>query len=62
MTRRSLIGNIAVSALGGRAARTMRTDFDGMLIINGRRRFIAGLYDLPKIPDAWAHVRSAAKP
>jgi len=30
-----------------------------MLVIEGQRRFVLGLYDLPKLPDGWEQARSA---
>jgi hypothetical protein len=34
-------------------------DNDGMLMIGGKRRFMLGLYDLPKVPEPWQEARAA---
>ena len=34
-------------------------DNDGMLLIGGKRRFVLGLYDLPKVPEPWKAARAA---
>jgi hypothetical protein len=34
-------------------------DNDGMLLIGGKRRFVLGLYDLPKVPEPWKEARTA---
>jgi hypothetical protein len=34
-------------------------DADGMLLVGGQRRFVLGLYDLPKVPEPWQEARAA---
>src|SRR5689334_19187038 len=36
-----------------------RVDRDGMLVINGRREFLLGLYSLPNGVSPWAQAREA---
>lgn len=35
------------------AALALFIDTDGMLLINGNRTFIVGLYDFPKVAEPW---------
>ena len=60
MTRRSFSGAAAAAvAMSGPLAAEVRPDSGGMLVIHGRRRFVVGLYQLPKIADPWPEVRDA---
>ncbi|MBI3853925.1 MAG: hypothetical protein HY298_27175 [Verrucomicrobia bacterium] len=73
MNRRAFLKTIAVSALcaGERGliasasksaaenASSVRLDSDGMLVVNGRREFILGLYSLPNAPNPLEETRNA---
>lgn len=51
MTRRSLI--LAAAPVAGSKTAETRTDRNGMLVVNGKRTFLHGLYQLPNRPDAY---------
>lgn len=55
MTRRAMLSMPLAVAAG----RGIRIEPDGMPAIAGKREFILGLYQLPKIPDAWKAAREA---
>src|SRR5438552_3234739 len=73
MNRRAFLKTMAVSALcagevrviarefksSAGKARSVRLDSDGMLIVNGRREFIVGLYSLPNTPNPLEETRDA---
>ena len=47
------------SKSSARQPTTVRLDSDGMLIINGQREFMLGLYMLPNTPEPWREAREA---
>ena len=53
MTRRYFSKAAAFAAIGAGRAAGGRMDSDGMLVVDGRRRFLRGLYQLPKIDEPW---------
>lgn len=55
MRRRTFLGG----ALAAFAGETARVDSDGMLLVDGRRTFVLGLYQLPRGPDAWRRAAEA---
>ncbi|MCC6391751.1 MAG: hypothetical protein IT167_14220, partial [Bryobacterales bacterium] len=55
MRRRTFLG----SAFAAFAAEPARLDSDGMLLLNGKRTFVLGLYQLPQGPDAWRRAADA---
>lgn len=57
MTRREFLALTPAAAVG--ASRAVRIESDGMLSIGGLRTFILGLYQLPRVPDAWREVARA---
>jgi hypothetical protein len=56
MTRREFV---ALAALAKRGAGRIAIESDGMISVAGRRRFWLGLYQLPRIPDAWRAAADA---
>jgi hypothetical protein len=54
--RRTFIASLA-APLASPAA--VAPDDDGMLIIDGKRQFVLGLYDLPKVSESWKEAREA---
>jgi hypothetical protein len=71
MDRRTFLKAMALSAVSageaGLLARepaasksnSVRLDSDGMLVVNGQREFILGLYSLPNVPDPLQETREA---
>lgn len=47
-----LLGAMTVPVLSARPI-SSRADHDGALVVDGRRRFLLGLYHLPQRPNAW---------
>jgi hypothetical protein len=56
MTRREFV---ATAAAAKRGAGRIAIESDGMISLAGRRRFWLGLYQLPRIPDAWRAAADA---
>lgn len=48
-----------LAAFGLCCVRAQSVDTDGMLIVNGQRTFIVGLYNFAKGPDPWTDARAA---
>jgi hypothetical protein len=73
MDRRTFLKTLALSALSAGGAElparepksaasksnSVRLDSDGMLVVNGQREFILGLYSLPNAPSPWQETREA---
>src|SRR5262245_22299336 len=57
MRRRTFLSLLAAPL--GLVDAQIKLDSDGMLVIGGRRQFVLGLYDLPKIPEPWRQARDA---
>ncbi len=50
---------LALPAAPAASAPAVGVEEDGMLAIAGRRTFLLGLYQLPRVPDPWRAVREA---
>jgi len=59
MRRRTFLAAAGGAPFAQGAGMPVRVDGDGMLIAGGRRKFITGLYQLPKVPGAWAEAAGA---
>ena len=57
MNRRSFLAGTTLSALAAPPA--VRVDSDGMLVLNGSRKFALGLYQLPQGASAWKRAADA---
>ena len=58
MRRRSFL-KLAAAAVASAAPPNIRFDTDGMLLVDGRREFLLGLYMLPNEPDPWKEAAGA---
>ncbi len=59
MRRREFIAAMPAPLLAHGGLQAVRVDSDGMLVIDGERRFITGVYQLPKVEDPWREVKEA---
>lgn len=59
MTRRTFCAATVLAGAGMGRAAEVGLDSDGMLLIGRRRRFITGLYQLPKIAEPWREASEA---
>ena len=57
MLRRTFLASLAAPL--ARSSAGVAVDDDGMLIVGGKRRFVLGLYDLPKAAEPWKEARAA---
>jgi hypothetical protein len=57
MSRRAFLASLAGPLV--RADSGVVLDNDGMLIVGGKRQFVLGLYDLPKVAEPWKEARAA---
>ena len=57
MKRRVFLQALAAPLLAGPHA--VRVESDGMLSVDGARTFVLGLYQLPRVPEAWREVHDA---
>ena len=57
LLRRTFLASMATPMLWADSA--IAPDADGTLLVGGKRRFVLGLYDLPKVPEPWQEARAA---
>jgi hypothetical protein len=57
LLRRTFLASLAAPLAW--AGTAIAPDHDGMMIIGGKRRFVLGLYDLPKVPQPWKEAGAA---
>ena len=59
MRRRTFLASLAMPALSRGAARPIEIAPGGTLLIDGRRQFVLGLYQLPNAENPWREAREA---
>jgi hypothetical protein len=57
LLRRTFLAFLAAPL--ARTSAAVAADNDGVMIIGGKRRFVLGLYDPPKLPEPWKEARAA---